>query len=108
MRALWLDDPAVKCIHPGGEVLCGLECVLASWRSIFDNTESIHFEVVDLCIEVVGDLAWVTLLERIRSTCHGESFTAEAAATNLFARRGGTWRMLLHHASPVARRFRTD
>jgi ketosteroid isomerase-like protein len=106
MRDLWLDDPGVKCIHPGSEVLCGLEAILASWRCIFDGTERIEFEVMDPSIDVMGELAWITLVERVRSTSHGETFIAEAAATNLFALRDGEWRMVLHHASPIARRFR--
>ena len=106
MSALWLDDPAVKCIHPGAEVLAGREAVLESWRALFASTDEIRFELKDPAIEVVGDLAWVTLVECVRSTSAGETFTAEAAATNLFVLRHGAWRMLMHHASPIARRFK--
>lgn len=106
MAALWLDDPSVKCIHPGSGVIAGLEPVLESWRCIFENTDAIEFEIKDPAIEVVGELAWVTAVECVRSTSHGETFTAEAAATNLFVLRDDVWRLVLHHASPIARRFK--
>jgi ketosteroid isomerase-like protein len=104
MRAVWLDDPGVKCIHPGGEVLVGLPRVLASWEAIFRNTPSIRFELADLDVAIVGGLAWASATERIQQgPLDGPA--AEAAVTNLFVLHEGRWRMILHHASPIARRF---
>ena len=37
LRVCWLDDPSVKCVHPGGELIVGPERVLESWRRIFEN-----------------------------------------------------------------------
>lgn len=113
MRAVWLDDDRIKCIHPGGEMLAGRTRVHASWEAIFTSTTWIRFEIVDLSIEVFGELAWATNLERIHSgpgegPQGGETLIAEAVATNLYVRRDGEWRMILHHASPLARRFAQD
>lgn len=108
MRELWLDDPMVRCIHPGGEVLVGRERVIASWGAIFANTEKIRFDIEDLAIELVGDMGWVTSVERIKTNTDEGLMTSEAAVTNLFVRRGSDWRMVLHHASPIARRFFRD
>jgi ketosteroid isomerase-like protein len=108
MRALWLDDPMVRCIHPGGEVLVGRERVIASWGAIFANTERIRFDIEDLAIELAGDMGWVTSVERIKTKTDEGPLTSEAAVTNLFVRRDGEWRMVLHHASPIARRFFRD
>jgi ketosteroid isomerase-like protein len=105
MRGVWLDDPFVKCIHPGGEVLIGPERVLASWAAIFRSTRKIRFEIADLSIEIVGDMAWATGIERIRSSTEQGLVQSEAAATNLFVKRDDGWRMVLHHASPIARHF---
>jgi ketosteroid isomerase-like protein len=105
MRAVWLDADHVKCIHPGGEMLTGPERVHASWEAIFVNTKSIRFELLDLAIEVVGDLGCVTNVERISSADNAQDVKAEMAATNLFVRHAGQWKMILHHASPIARRF---
>jgi ketosteroid isomerase-like protein len=105
MRAAWLDDPMIKCIHPGGEVLTGPERVLASWAAIFQNTAKIRFEIADLSIEILGDMAWATSVERIRSSTDEGLVHSEAAATNLFVKRGEEWKLVLHHASPIARHF---
>lgn len=108
MRGLWLDDPLVRCIHPGGEVLVGPERVLASWGAIFANTQSIRFDLEDLSIEILGDVGWVTSIERIQTGSGEGQHTSEVAATNVFVRRAGEWRLVLHHASPIARRFFRD
>lgn len=105
MSEVWLEDANIKCIHPGGEVLSGSERVLAPWRTIFENTQKIRFEIADLSIEIAGELAWATNIERIRSTTSAGLVLSETAATNLFALREGQWKMILHHASPIARRF---
>ncbi len=109
MDALWLNDPAdpakVRCVHPGSEVLVGRERVMAAWIAIFSSTKHIRFDLEDLALELVGDVGWVTNIERIHSQTDEGEVTSEAAATNLFVLRGGVWRMVLHHASPIARRF---
>ena len=105
MRALWLDEPLVRCIHPGGEVLVGPERVLASWAAIFANTKSIRFDLADISIEILGDVGWVTSIERIQTETGVGQHASEMAATNVFVRRDGEWRLVLHHASPIARRF---
>jgi ketosteroid isomerase-like protein len=107
MRALWLDAPWIQCIHPGGEVLVGPERVHGSWQVIFENTQAIHFEIADLSIQVIGELAWATNIERIRPSDADAGVVTEIAATNLYMLRDGEWKLALHHASPVARRFFT-
>lgn len=104
MRAVWLDDDRIQCVHPAGERLVGRERVLGSWQAIFRATEAIQFELADLSIEIVGDLAWASAIERIRVPSV-ESQASEAVATNLFVRTPAGWKLVLHHASPIARRF---
>ena len=104
MRAVWLDDDSIQCVHPASERLVGRERVLGSWAAIFKATDAIHFELQDLSIEIVGEFAWASAIERIRPGNASEPIS-EAVATNLFVRRGGEWKLLLHHASPIARRF---
>jgi len=105
MAAVWLDDPTVRCVHPGGELLVGHSLVLASWRSIFESTTAIRFELADLAVDVQGDMAWATCVERMGDPGDPEDIS-EAAATNAFLRDDdGGWRLVLHHASPITRRF---
>lgn len=112
MRALWLEGEQARCVHPGGELVIGYARILESWQMIFAGTESIRFELVDVHAEVQGEAGWVTGYERIYASREGAgpggergALMAEAAATNVFRRVDGRWRLVLHHASPVERRF---
>lgn len=97
MMHVWADDDRVVCIHPGAPRLEGREEVGESWRQIFQNGEALHFTLADEhytqdsvlaihlvreCIEVEGEPSGVML------------------ATNIYQFLDGSWRMVLHHASP--------
>jgi ketosteroid isomerase-like protein len=96
MEELWAHGEEVRCVHPGWPPLLGWSQVRQSWQTIFSNTESIRFELTDVQVVTAGELAWVFLTENITS---GDSGPASVAATNLFQRQGGRWRLVLHHAS---------
>lgn len=104
MGRVWADDDEIQCIHPGWELLTGRECVMRSWELIFANTNSIRFDVTDLTLKIAGDMAWITAIENILSDAGGSRFRSQAVATNLFSRRDGEYRMILHHASPVTQK----
>jgi ketosteroid isomerase-like protein len=103
MRAVWLDDDRIQCVHPGWALLSGRARVHGSWQTIFENTKSIEFELSDLQVEVAGPIAWATCIERIRSVAGGEEVEAAAVATNLFVLDENGWKLFLHHASPILR-----
>lgn len=105
MEALWADDECVRCVHPGGEALVGREAVLASWRAIFASPGTLRVALEDVAVELRGDVAWVSCVERLRQTLDDERYESAAAATNLFVRAADGWRLVCHHASPIQRRF---
>jgi len=70
--------------------------VLASWRAIL-GSEHMAIEATDARVHVIGEAAYVVCLEGVR----GEAPTL--AATNLFAREGGEWKLVHHQAGPLAR-----
>ena len=49
-----------------------------------------------------GDLAWVRCIEVVSSLGDRGTAQGRVAATNLFSRVDGRWRMVLHHGSPIA------
>ena len=105
MRALWVDDASATCIHPGGELLVGAERVQSSWEAIFRGGQRVRFALEDIELHLRGEVGWVHLYERLSEEGVDPSDSPALAATNLFVLREGVWRMQLHHASPVARRF---
>ncbi len=94
LEAAWARGPAVACIHPGWDVLRGREAVMASWRSILEGDPS-AIACAEASAEVRGDVAWVTCREIIPGA-------PPLAATNVFVREDGAWRLVLHHGGMVA------
>lgn len=105
MAQVWLDDERIRCVHPGGELLVGRSRVLQSWAAIFASTDSIEFALEDLEIAVTGDVAWATLTERITVRAGGQEAESATVATNLLERTADGWKLVLHHGSPLERRF---
>ncbi len=97
MDILWSREATVLCVHPGWEPLEGRELVMRSWRAIFDNGAP-EVRTTDTRVTVLGPVACVVCIEELS----GES-SGTMAATNLFVREAGAWRMVHHHSGPVAR-----
>jgi ketosteroid isomerase-like protein len=93
MTGIWADDN-VSCIHPGWPVLIGREAVLESYREIMRNPNQERIEPRNETVLAAGAEARVVCVEFVSG--------AALAATNLFRRIDGAWRMTHHQASPIA------
>ena len=111
MGEVWERSDRATVTHPGWPTLRSWPAVAESWRRIFEHTPYIQFFLTEEEVVVAGDAAWVTLYENIlqevegrRSGAPSEATLGDArvAATNVFVRREGRWRMVVHHGSPVA------
>jgi ketosteroid isomerase-like protein len=100
MRAVWEHSDRVVCVHPGWSILRGWAQVEESWARIFGGPGRNQFIVTNDAVTINGDTAWVTLDENLVD----RAATGTIAATNVFVRSEGTWRMTLHHGSPVMTR----
>ena len=110
MGEVWECSDRATVTHPGWPTLRTWERVADSWRRIFAGTPYIQFFLTDEDVQVAGDVAWVTLFENILQEVGGRGGEnpapalgeARVAATNVFVRNDGRWRMVVHHGSPVA------
>ncbi len=93
MSRIWADNN-VSCIHPGWPVLIGREAILESYREILRNPDQDRIDPRNETVIVAGDEARVICVEFVAG--------AALAATNLFKRIDGAWRMTHHQASPIA------
>ena len=93
MSRIWADDD-VSCIHPGWPVLIGREAILESYREILRNPNQERIDLRNETVLTAGDEARVICVEFVGG--------AALAATNLFKRIDGEWRMTHHQASPIA------
>jgi ketosteroid isomerase-like protein len=108
MAEVWERSDRATVTHPGWPTLHGWARVAASWDAIFANTPYIQFVLTDESVTVHGDTAWVTLDENILQATGGpgtgsaeELSGSRIATTNVFARTGDEWRLVVHHGSPV-------
>ena len=105
MTEIWLDDPGTLCVHPGAEPLRGAGRITRSWALIMANVTYIQFFLTDVEVRVDGDTAYVSCNENVLTAGEANDDSAftggRAIATNVFLRKGDTWRLWIHHASPV-------
>ncbi len=101
MRAVWATGPEVVCIHPAGAPITGYDSVMASWREILGGGGAFELSFEPVTRVQATDLMVSTVYERFRPA-DAASTAAPVLATNVYRCIGGTWRMVLHHASPVA------
>ena len=105
MTSIWLDDEQALCVHPGALPVRGTGAINRSWALIMANTPYIQFFLTDVEISLRGDVASVTCTENVLTADEhsddGSFSGAKAVATNVFVRTGETWRLWIHHASPV-------
>ena len=94
MERLWAEAHPVACVHPGWDVLDGREEVLRSWGAILGSEGAPAISCSHAQAHVLGEVAFVT--------CHEVVEGGRLAATNVFVREGGRWRVAHHQASPIA------
>ena len=103
MAEVWEHSDRIVVTHPGWPMLRGWARVAGSWDAIFRNTGYIQFVLTDELVTVVGDTAWVTLDENILQSASSDELSgSKATSVNVFVRDEGTWKMVVHHASPVS------
>lgn len=98
MMALWADDDAAVCNHPGGPRLLGRDAIRASFRELFAGG-GVRIAVAGVHAWRTADVAVHSLIEKIAVEARGGGTeTVEVVATNVFVRAPGGWRILVHHA----------
>ena len=92
MRGLWSSGSAITCIHPGWAPIIGQEDVLRSWQAILSNPQSPVIVCSNAAAFVLRDVAYVLCHEHVEQTV--------LAATNVFVREDGGWKIVHHQAGP--------
>ncbi len=100
LESVWEHSSRAICIHPGWPALKGWPAIKESWSRIFAGPGRSQFILTNITGTMHGNVAWVVLDENLMD----ESNTGTIAATNIFIRTPGGWRLTLHQGSPVARR----
>lgn len=90
MDALWARTAPVCCVHPGWRPLSGRDEVMASWRAILGGGQPGYIRSRGPKVYLHGEMALVTCYEQVDENL--------LAATNVFVREQGEWRLCHHHA----------
>jgi ketosteroid isomerase-like protein len=101
MKAVWGNDEKITCVHPGWPPLKGAESILNSWAGIFENSGNMEIRISDVQVVASEDMAWVSCTEKLFTIAESGVLASEVFATNLFHIEGDSWKMVMHHASPV-------
>lgn len=103
MSAVWQAHDAVVCIHPYREALLGHDAVMASWREILAQGPTLKISWTLLQTQKMGDCMAHTVEEVLTILAEPHQAPSVMVATNLYRPDDdGQWRLLLHHASPLA------
>lgn len=94
MDSLWSDKSAVFCCHPGWPPILNRSDIIASWQEIFSHGAPRDIAFIPLQMSEVGGVGIACGIEILGD--------ARFACTNLFTREGQQWRMVHHHAGPLA------
>ena len=100
MMAVWAEEDLV-CIHPGGGRHTGVVEVRESWRQIFSQGPRLRFRLAGNRVFSGRTLSVHSVFERV--TVAGDPRpTNPVLSTNIYLLTDRGWRMLVHHASPLA------
>ena len=103
MNLLWWQGTTSLCVHPGSEVLIGWETIQASWKSIFNSTNSFEIDIEVMKVELDQAIAHVVVRETVLQSSRGQKFKAQSIATNIYQKMAQKWYLVHHHGSPVMR-----
>ncbi len=82
-------------------MLIGWEEIHDSWHQIFKNTDYLEIETDIKSTEVIGNLAYIVLVEKLFQVVRGRRMQAQSMATNVFEKMGTSWYLVHHHGSPL-------
>jgi ketosteroid isomerase-like protein len=100
MMTAWADDEDIVCVHPGGPRMVGYDAVRAAWEQLFSGDTKLSFRLDEIVVMETVGLAMQSAIEHV-ATPDG-NVRGAAVATNVFMRTPLGWRMVCHHASPIA------
>ena len=101
MDSVWVRESRAGCVHPGWIMLKGWDALRLSWENVFDPRDQVDVELSNVIVEVRGNLAWITCIQKLKYKSRTPVGISISQSTNIFERHDSGWLMVLHHASPI-------
>lgn len=101
MMAVWAESESVVCVHPRGPRLVGFDAVRESWMQIFaGGSTPLRIRATEVKRFDSQGVAVHALIETLSAP--GQQPTQSVSATNVYELTDDGWRMVVHHATPIA------
>jgi ketosteroid isomerase-like protein len=94
---IWSHGRKVTTMHPIGGREVGWDEVEGPWAQVAGLSSAGQVELADQLIRVSGDMAYELGTERGQATMAGEQVSIEQRVTNIYRRKGGSWKIVHHH-----------
>lgn len=101
MDNVWVRESRAGCVHPGWIMLKGWDALRQSWENVFDPRDQLDVELSNLTVEIRGNVAWVTCVQKLIYKSRIPVGINISQSTNIFEKHDSGWLMVLHHASPI-------
>lgn len=101
MMAVWAEEEDIVCVHPGGGRHSGVVEVRESWRQIFSQGPRLRFRLAGSRVFSGRMLAVHSVYEHV-AVAGNPRPANPVLSTNIYTLTERGWRMLVHHASPLA------
>ncbi|MEO8007851.1 MAG: nuclear transport factor 2 family protein [Betaproteobacteria bacterium] len=101
MMAVWAEEEDIVCVHPGGGRHSGVVEVRESWRQLFSQGPQLRFRLADNRTIPGRMLSIHSVYEHV-AVAGDPRPTNTVLSTNIYLLTDRGWRMLIHHASPLA------
>ncbi len=101
MMSVWAEEEDIVCVHPGGGRHNGVIAVRESWRQIFSQGPRLRFTLAGSRVFSGRMLSVHSVYERI-AVAGDPRPVSPVLSTNIYLLTERGWRMLVHHASPLA------
>lgn len=106
LEEIWLPSDDCRCVLPGWPLLRGWLAIRRSWEEIFSRTRELEVNVDQVAVQIDADRAWLNCRERVLRVTEAQGLESWLHVSNLFSKHQGRWRLLQHHAAPLADRTR--
>ena len=101
MMAVWAEEEEIVCVHPGGGRRSGVVEVREAWRQVFAQGPRLRFRLAGNRVFSGRMMSVHSVYEHV--TVSGDPRPANPIlSTNIYVLTDRGWRMLVHHASPLA------
>ena len=97
MEDAWVRDDSASAQHPIGGRDRGHDPVIASFAKVAELATEGEVHIVDQVIDVGGDMAVETGVEKGSITLAGKTATLDQRVTNVYRRTDKGWKLQHHH-----------